>query len=266
MSNSYKITNTRYFQSHQWITNRLTDRIAVAAVAGRYEAGLYGPLNHILFDHFPTMRNFMIKPQGVLYRQLPIAQRHHVRNQSYGGETGGIFGVPDFIICKSSRDPSEDTIVTIVEVKRTDQYVHHAVAQIAGYMLFSPEQDDYTRGTAVLGPAVGCLYGFLVLGPVTRIYRYDVEAHRQVSRFMQWFHLPPLQQQQQAAPPFPNAIPFIEEIHNCATTSPDLKVLLARISLKYWDIQGNVAWNAFAYRNLNLLAQLPHLNDILNYQ
>jgi hypothetical protein len=249
----------------------MNNRVAVAAVAGRYEAGLYGPLNHILFDHFPTMRNFMIKPQGVLYKQKPIAQRNHIRNQSYGGETGGIFGVPDFIICKSSHDPSEDTIVTIVEVKRTDQDVAHAVAQIAGYLLLSPEQDDYTRGNAVLGPAVGCLYGFLVLGTHLQIYRYNVEAHRQVARFMQWMNQP---QPQPPAPPVPGVIPVIEHIHSCPTNSPDLKVRLARISLKYWDLPvvnaagnavWNAAWNTFAYRNQALLAQLPHLNGILNY-
>lgn len=237
--------------------------MAITRFPGRYEAGLYGPLVHVLFDHFPTMQNFLIKPQGVLYKPKPDAQRTHVPTQSYGGETGGIFGAPDFIICKATDDPSTDIIVTIMEVKRHEQKLADAIDQIQRYMVAAPEQDDLNRGAPDVGPVVGCLYGFLVLGERTRIFRYNVEHARQFLHYEQWAAQP---NPQPPAPATPNAVPVPGEIHECDTVSEDLLQYLAKVSLKYWDHQAVAAWSGYGYRNHALRAALPHLDNILNYQ
>ena len=216
------------------------------------------------------MRNFLIKPQGILYKWRPENRRTHQPSQSYGGESGGIYGVPDFIICKATANPSTDTIVSIIEVKRHDKTEEAAYEQLSNYVTAAPGQDQLTRNHPNdVGPVVGCLYAFLVLGDRTRVFTYNAELARQSMMSVRQFELWKQQVQQHPNQPHPHAPqviqpPPIVELQSCATSSTNFLRYLTKVSLRFWDQAGDPQWRDFSYKNVVLGQAIAHLAPIVN--
>jgi hypothetical protein len=75
-------------------------------------------------------------------------------------------GYPDFTGIKATESPPDDTIITIIEVKKDDEELHEFEAQIFRYMQFAAPKQR--------APKLKC---FLVCGLATQVWVLESPDH-----------------------------------------------------------------------------------------
>jgi hypothetical protein len=87
-------------------------------------------------------------------------------SRTSGREKAGHLGYADFIGTKATESPRDDTIITIIEVKKDDEELHESEAQIFRYMQFAAPKQR--------APKLKC---FLVCGLVTQVWVLESPDH-----------------------------------------------------------------------------------------
>lgn len=218
-----------HFLLHEWESKRLISQMAVADQ--RHEHSLYGILTHILSKQFPAMQMFLIKPQGVSYGPRagnPNLTGGHAPNTSYGGDFIADMKkrkFPDFIICKGHESATNDTILSIIEVKKEDDQGAAPWTQLYEYMY----------RTTRLANTVGRLIGLFIAGE--KVTRFSLNVAR--------LKLDPRCGEE------------VVELDTCNVLDATFLEWLARVSIRYWPRRRIDVWNQFDYKS-PLDAHIPH--------
>jgi len=94
------------------------------------------------------------------------SNRGYVSSKEKGREKAGNLGYADFIGVKATESPRDDTIITIIEVKKDDEELHESEAQIFRYMQFAAPKQR--------APELKC---FLVCGLATQVWMLQTPGH-----------------------------------------------------------------------------------------